>query len=351
MAEQRRDNDLPTFSLDHLGPGDFERFCCDLLCELGFKNVDWQKGTGLEASPSDRGRDIQCQVGQVDPDGSEHMRTWFVECKHHVKGVPPSHIQAALSWATAEQPDTLLIIASNFLSNPTKDYLRDYERENKPRFKIKVWERPDLERLTLGKSRLLRKYNIVGSFPFLSILHPIHLFYISEFTLNSITYFFETLDQVESARRDEILGGVYELIIRPRYREAISDDEKVLDLRIDPVSYEIFKKKCLSIVARGVIADFLLVFLIVNFTLHCLVKVGDTTSIDTFVGRMKHMREYFTNELEKRPQDKMSLERLRDFCEERIANADENTEQNYRLYKFFCESVVSRLLLEPTGIL
>jgi hypothetical protein len=151
---------MQRFSLDHLTETQFEEFCYDLLAELGFTNMSWRKGTGLSSSPSDRGRDIECQLIREDVDGDTILETWFVECKHYKQGVPPDAIHGALSWATSERPDKLLIIASNFLSNPTKDYLTDYQRNNRPSFKIKCWERPCLEKLSLEKLDLLRKYEI-----------------------------------------------------------------------------------------------------------------------------------------------------------------------------------------------
>lgn len=119
---------MQAFSFDHLNETEFEQFCYDLLGELQFTNIDWRKGTGLSTSPSDRGRDIQCQHVQKDVDGRTYFETWFVECKHYLQGVPPEKIQGALAWATSERPDRLLIIASNFLSNATKDYLGQNER-------------------------------------------------------------------------------------------------------------------------------------------------------------------------------------------------------------------------------
>jgi len=38
------------FSLDELTPTTFEEFCYDLLTALGFVNVNWRKGTGLNSS-------------------------------------------------------------------------------------------------------------------------------------------------------------------------------------------------------------------------------------------------------------------------------------------------------------
>ena len=149
------------FSLNHLTDTEFEQFCYDLLSEMKFINLNWRKGTGLSSSPADHGRDIECQHTQDDVDGQVYLETWFVECKHYQQGVPPDKIQGALAWASAERPDKLLIIASNFLSNPTKDHLESYVRNNRPTFRIKYWEKPDLERLSRGKIELLRKYKII----------------------------------------------------------------------------------------------------------------------------------------------------------------------------------------------
>src|SRR5437870_2925217 len=110
---------MDAFSLDHLNETEFEQFCYDLLAELFFVNINWRKGTGLSSSPSDRGRDIVCQLLHKGVDGKQYFETWFVECKHYKQGVPPDKIQGAISWAVSERPDKLLIIASNFLSNPT----------------------------------------------------------------------------------------------------------------------------------------------------------------------------------------------------------------------------------------
>lgn len=152
---------MQTFSLNHLTDTEFEQFCYDLLFEMKFINLNWRKGTGYAASPADHGRDIECQYTHEDIDGQVNLETWFVECKHYQQGVPPDKIQGALAWATAERPDKLLIIASNYLSNPTKDHLENYTRNNRPTFRIKHWEKPDLERLSQDKPRLLKKYKLI----------------------------------------------------------------------------------------------------------------------------------------------------------------------------------------------
>jgi hypothetical protein len=149
---------MQPLDFDSLDATEFEEFCFELLRDLGFTDVDWRKGTGLSASPSDRGRDLVARFTRTDVDGSQHAETWFVDCKHHKRGVPPEKVQGLLAWAHAERPHTCLIIASNFLSNATKDYLHDYEQNNRPPFRVKYWERPILERLTEDKSELLARF-------------------------------------------------------------------------------------------------------------------------------------------------------------------------------------------------
>jgi hypothetical protein len=145
-------------NIDVLNETNFEELCFELLGELGFINIDWRKGTALSSSPADRGRDIVAQLERTDIDGTKHLETWFVDCKHYKRGVPPERLQSLLSWANAERPDVALVTASGFLSNPAKDYIRDYELNNKPPFRIKYWERPTLERIATGYEELIRRY-------------------------------------------------------------------------------------------------------------------------------------------------------------------------------------------------
>jgi len=151
---------MPKLDFNHLSDTEFEEFTFHLLRRLGFTNVDWRKGTAQNSSPADSGRDIVCQQIREDVDRSKDIETWFVDCKHYKKGVPPGEIQNLLAWAAAERPHTALIVASGFLSNPAKDYIVQYVRNQRPAFRIKYWERPQLEQLTANKRSLLMEYNL-----------------------------------------------------------------------------------------------------------------------------------------------------------------------------------------------
>ena len=141
------DEEMP---YDEMSPTEFEGFCFELMTEPGFVNVDWRRGTGLDASPADSGRDIVADWRVEDVDGSERHERWFVDCKHYKQGVPPEKIQGLLAWASAERADVALITASNHLSNPCKDHLKAYEENNRPPFRVKHWERPQLRKLPEG---------------------------------------------------------------------------------------------------------------------------------------------------------------------------------------------------------
>jgi Restriction endonuclease len=154
---------MPAPDFEQLDATDFEEFCFELLSDLdGFRNVDWHKGTPKKASSADRGRDIVAEVERVDVDGSKHVETWFIDCKHYGKGVPPDALQGLLAWAQAERPHVALVIASGFLSNPAKDYIKSYEANNRPPFRVKYWERPTLDRLTRGNRELLERFLLGG---------------------------------------------------------------------------------------------------------------------------------------------------------------------------------------------
>ena len=152
---------MPKLDFSSITDTQFEEFCFHLLDRLGFVNVDWRKGTPLPASSADSGRDIVCQQITEDVDRTKHLETWFVDCKHYRKGVPPEVLQNLLTWAEAERPRTALFIASGFLSNPSKEYLEKYERNRRPPFRIKYWERPTLEKLTTGRRALLMEYGLL----------------------------------------------------------------------------------------------------------------------------------------------------------------------------------------------
>ena len=132
-----------SYDFSTLSPHDFELLTQDLLQrDLNVKLEGFKSGR-------DGGIDLRCSRGKESG--------LVVQCKHYVKGVPPDKLQSALTWANAERPDVLVFVVSNFLSNPAKNYIEDYERNNAPAYRIKIWERKDIERLLSSHPALIRK--------------------------------------------------------------------------------------------------------------------------------------------------------------------------------------------------
>lgn len=144
--------------IDEMSDTAFEEFCFELLKELGFVNLDWRKGTGFDSSPSDSGRDIVAYYPRAEVDGRQYLETWFVDCKHYKRGVPPDKVNGLLAWAGAERADYALIIASNYLSNPCKDFLKAYETNHRPPFRVRYWERPTLKGLLENRDEFIYRY-------------------------------------------------------------------------------------------------------------------------------------------------------------------------------------------------
>lgn len=138
---------LGSLDFSGLDTTQFEDFCFDLITASGFSNVDWRKGTPLSSSPADRGRDIVAHSSLSDIDGHGYEQTWFIDCKHYARGVPPEALQGTIAWANAERPDVVLFIASGYLTNGAKDWISDFQRTSIPPYRIRVWEKPQLLRL------------------------------------------------------------------------------------------------------------------------------------------------------------------------------------------------------------
>jgi hypothetical protein len=334
-----------SFTLNDLSDTQFESFCFDVLKSLDFVNLSWRKGTGLDSSPADQGRDIQGELLRRDVDGSEHHEKWFVECKHYIKGVSPDKIQGALSWAHAERPDVLLIIVSNFLSNPTKKYLDDYERENKPPYRIKLWELKDLENLTAGKNGLRRKYGLSTEVAFLSIVNNYHVVYSMKPQLNTIEYLIELMDSLDPKKRDEAFSMIYFDIVSPRFRAPVTGDEKMADLKIDADDYTAFRSKCLSM-SSNVSVNF--VHGLVSSSLAWLFHMADKTALADMQRIQRFLIERIESDIsqEKDEGRRASLIKMLELPRRILGELPERVERYYSIYTYVCDELVRKLLAE-----
>ena len=119
---------------DQLSPSDFEFLCRAVLAELGFQRLQWRQGG------RDRGRDIVAELLAAEPDGTQLIQRWFIECKHYAEGnsLGVSDLVTKVAWADAEQPDYLLFLTSSYLTPDAKDWIESIQKQK--RFRIRYWE-------------------------------------------------------------------------------------------------------------------------------------------------------------------------------------------------------------------
>ncbi len=350
---------MTELSFDTLNSTQFEEFMFDLLLDLGYKNVDWRKGTGLCTSPSDQGRDIECEkLTKDEVDGEVALEKWFVEAKHQKKGIPPSDIEGALAWAMAERPSCLLLVATGYFSNPCKEYIKKFIDHNKPPFKVKFWEFKELERITFSRLLLLKKYGIANDLAFIKLMNPIHLNYAATIHFNTLDYFFQLIDELDSDKRDDILGHAFFEIVDPRIIEPDRGKKTIGETYSRRVDYKSFRERCQELdfsEPRRQLVDY-----IVSITLGYIFNLGNSTRQDRLIEMVKVQiaeLEAMMNDSEKRKEleermhlDKAglrkSIDHTKSTLQKHIEGIPAQTQYYYDLYTEFCEKVVLKLMDE-----
>jgi len=336
---------MGTFNFDHLEETEFEEFCYDLMGELGFINLSWRKGTGLSSSPSDQGRDIECdRVVEDDLDKSTYVDKYFVECKHYKQGVPPDKIAGALAWAMAERPSVLILIASNFFSNPTKEHIKKFIENNKPSFKIKTWERPRLETLCIGKNNLLRKYRISSNITFLNIMHPAHLMYIKENPEITFSELFNVLDTIDINIVEGVFGHSFLMAMWHRHSVGIRNVQTGKNFHLPPMYvdniYEKFKEHCLNLEKEHLLAPWIITGYVVFSSLSTLFAMSNKLEIDEVIDRVQAGKKKLIDELGDKAHEIADI----DTMDKWIKDTPDRITQNYEIYAQVCETVLAPLI-------
>lgn len=306
----------------------FEEFCFTLLKLHQLENVDWRKGTNKNSSPSDNGRDIECEYHRYD---SILQRTviekWFIECKHYKEGVPPDKLQGALSWATAERPDRLIIIASGFLSNACKEYLKDYKEKNKPIFMIEIWEKPKLEKMVRKYPWLLKAFNIDVKDELLNYFNYYHIRYIEEAPMTSIDILKDAINLLSETDKKRIFEqiAIYNATIDELSNNSSSYEEIVMS-NIERLTNE---------------RNSLYINSFLNNTCNVLLSFANPASIDKNINHREFMKVFFAKKNNHELSEKMN----------EIADYKNNYrfDKNYmlNLYNAFCDNVVKYILANP----
>ena len=325
------------FNFDSLDPTQFEEFCYDLLLTLSPAQIDWRKGTPLSSSPSDQGRDIEATFMKTEIDGSQHPEKWHIECKHYEKGVPPDKLQGAISWAMSARPDVLLIIASGYLSNQCKTYLTDYKENNKPPFKIHIWERKNLDTLSSGNMQLRSKYGLTKELPYMKLINNYHAAYSLKSNYNSLPFFLAALEELDGQLRTEVFYETFFETIKPRFREPVNDQESPNDCMLDKVDYYSYKKKLLNsgpISSRYVVST-------VTLALASFFTGSDITVIKNVQANWDAFIQHATS---------LKDEQELTFFKEKRDSIEREVNYRYERYNHFCNTFVKKLLSETRAI-
>jgi hypothetical protein len=324
---------------DHLNPTEFEEFCYDLICEMTFKNVEWRKGTPKNASPADKGRDIQAEIHREDIDGRIIVEKWYFDCKHYASGIPPNALQDSLTWALANRPHKLVFVASGFFSNPSKEYLETYKEQNRPPFEIKTWEKKDLEKFCSGLKGLLVKHKVADISDAKELIHPVHWDITKSALSVDLKSLFQVMDSVDEELRDKAFEMTYYNIISPRYRKPDRPDQKLGELKIDQVNYKEFKKsihlhfstRTNLFMAGAILRDAL------SYTFH----MGNIADLETIKNRHKRIIESISSDSSI---DEVKKLRLLELPKRQIETAHEQVVKYQEIYIWLCEKVVRQVI-------
>lgn len=320
---------MPSLSFDHMDSTRFEEFCFRLLVQLGFDNVRWRKGTGHNASPADRGRDIECERRRTDLDGRVVVETWFVECKHHKKGVPPAAIGGLLAWASAKSANVALVITSGFLSNAAVDFLEDYRATNKPRFDVRDWQLPTLEDLTSSMFDLRKEFGLITELEYVGRLHPIHLEFIARPAHLDLAVFLTAAGEADVSKRDKLFLETYHRFIPSTYREPETGEETFAQLREGPpLEWDTFVSH-LRTAAREVDPEVLVRGILAQVLADTFFLADPTKTAEA-----------------KRNIDAILKQKEMPFLVEHRNRLDDRTVEYQELYRWLCESVVGPVLAE-----
>lgn len=133
-----------------LSSAEFERLCFELLLKYGYKQVIWRQGG------ADNGRDIEGYYDFSNPIADKKTK-WFFECKHYKSGgVPPEHLNSKIAWADAEQPSSLVIFVSTYITTAARTWLEKIRQQKK--YDITVVEGEEL------KNRLVQFSDLIDRF-------------------------------------------------------------------------------------------------------------------------------------------------------------------------------------------
>ncbi|MCF3145781.1 restriction endonuclease [Streptomyces platensis] len=123
-----------------------EELLFELLDALGAKEVTWRSG-GEGITNSDGKRDIEATFFLPSPEGDVRRERWWVECKGRSRTVEKDAVMSAATnaFAFSNQVDVLVIASNSHFSNPTVDWVNEWNASKRPL--VKLWGRDRLGKL------------------------------------------------------------------------------------------------------------------------------------------------------------------------------------------------------------
>ncbi|MEZ4813540.1 MAG: restriction endonuclease [Caldisericia bacterium] len=113
---------------DKIKSKDFEEVLYWLFVELGAKDIRWRIG-GSKDGASDGGRDIELTFYSEGPDGLPKKESWWIEAKSRKNKLEKSSVQnTILNTTNQNNLDVLVIATSGYFTNPTRDWVTDYQK-------------------------------------------------------------------------------------------------------------------------------------------------------------------------------------------------------------------------------
>lgn len=184
--------------------------------------------------------------------------------------------------------------------------------------------------------------SLESRYPFLSIIHPAHIDYIRHSSFNTLNYFFEVLNSLVTEKRAEILRYFF-FYSTPKF----GYDEQKKSLSVPEVNVESFKAfidRCRQ--AATFTSEPVLITGMVTMILTDIFRVGDTTSVEQTKDRLMRMAEIAMKD----PQafrDETAANDAMDWMVNKMEHVPEQIQEGYKLYVYFCENVLQKLLDQP----
>lgn len=139
-----------------IDPVEFEKLVFLLIDEMGFSNIQWRKG-GEGNSATDGGRDLEATFWSIQPAVSKEEKYWF-EVKYRSGQLEKSKVQNTILNASGNNSkDKLVIITNSTISNPTRDWVNEFQKNYKVPV-ITIWQGHDLELLLRKNPRTLSRF-------------------------------------------------------------------------------------------------------------------------------------------------------------------------------------------------